>query len=99
MTPGFAAKFALNLITFNVRNHKIDDSLSIIYGMIVAGLLLQDYQDKVELFEKTFLLATNSMEMILRIFFLPLGNGEIQFRAETLIWIFHIAIKALPKTK
>lgn len=79
MTPAYTAKLDLRLRPTNVGTHKIDDSAPKTYGMISVSFLLQDSQERVWFFEKTFLLADTSIEVILEMPFLVLSNADVKF--------------------
>ena len=50
--------------------------------MVITGFLIQDKTSKIRFFEKTFLLADTSIEVILRMSFLALSNADIQSDTE-----------------
>ncbi len=64
--------------------------------MVSASFSLQDSLERVRFFEKTFLLADTSMEVVLGIPILALSNANFQFGAEKLTWRSYIAAEALP---
>lgn len=66
--------------------------------MIIAKFLIQNSLETVCFFEKTFLLANTSIEMILRMFFLFFSNTDIEFADEKLIWRLYIAAETLLTT-
>ncbi len=82
MTPAFVARLGLITRVTNVGAKKIDGSPLETYGMASAEFLLQDNLEKVRFFEETFLLADTSVEVVLRMPFLSLGNADFQFGAE-----------------
>ena len=47
--------------------------------MVLAGFSVQDKLTKVQFFEKTFLVADTSIEVVLGMFFLTLSNVDVQF--------------------
>lgn len=51
------------------------------------------------MFQKIFLLANISVEVVLRMFFLILSNANIQFPEKKLTWRFYTTAKALLTTK
>ncbi len=66
--------------------------------MILARFSLQDSLGRVWFFEKTFLLADTSMEVVLGMLFLALSNADFQFGVEKLIWRSYTIAEALPTT-
>ena len=52
-----------------------------------------------QFFQKTFLLANISAEVVLGMLFLTLSNANIRFVEKELIWRFYTTAKALPTTK
>lgn len=67
--------------------------------MVFAGFQLVDKLDRVRFFQETFLLADNSMEVVLGILFLTLSNVDIQFAEKKLTWRSYTAAEALPTTR
>ena len=47
--------------------------------MVIAGFSVQNRLGKIQFFERTFLLADTSMEVILGMLFLTFSNVDIQF--------------------
>ena len=77
MTPAFAAKLGLSTQSRNVGAQKIDGSTLKTYGMTIAGFSIQDGLGKIRFFEKTFLLADTSMDVVLGMPFLSLSNADV----------------------
>lgn len=77
MTPAFVAKLGLLTRPTSVGIQKIDGSLLAMHGMVVASFSLLDSQEKVRFFVETFLLADNSIEVVLGMPFLALSNANI----------------------
>ncbi len=98
MTPAYATKLGLTAWKTSVGAQKIDSSPLETYGMVSASFSLQDSLERVRFFEKTFLLADTSMEMVLEMLFLALNNADFQFGIEKFIWSFYTAAEALPTT-
>ena len=84
MTPTFAAKLGFSTQPTNDGAQKIDGSTLKIYGMTIAGFLIQNGLCKIRFFEETFLLADTSMEVVLRMPFLSLSNADEQFNTRNL---------------
>lgn len=79
MTPTYIAKLVLVTQKTNVGAQKIDGLLSAIYGIVLAGSLVQERLGKIQFFVETCLLANISMGVLLRMFFLTLSNTDVQF--------------------
>ena len=77
MTPTFVAK--LGLITWKtvVSAQKIDGSSLVTYKIVLVGFSIQNKLGKVWFFNKTFLLADTSMEVVLEMFFLTFSNANM----------------------
>ena len=99
MTPAFAAKPGLSNRPTGVGAQKINGSPLATYGMAVAAFSLQDRLGRVWFFEETFLLADNSIKVVLEIPFLALRNADIQFGAERLTWRSYTTAEALPTAR
>ena len=79
MTSAYVTKLGLRPRSINFNAQKIDSLVLEINGIILASFLLQDSQKRVRFFEKTFLLANTSLEVVLKIFFLDSNNADIKF--------------------
>ena len=96
MTPDFAIKLGLIIQKTNVSAQKIDSSALEIYDMVIAKFLFQDKLKKPSFFEKTFLLADTSMDVILEILFLTINNANVNFPGRKLRWQSYSTSNALP---
>ncbi len=85
MTPAYAAELGLTNWKTSVGAQKIDSSPLETHGMTSARFSLQDSLGRVRFFEKIFLLADTSIEVVLGMPFLALSNADFQFGAEELI--------------
>ena len=99
MTPAISAKLGLSIWPTGIGAQKIDGSALKTYGMVIAGFLIQDKTGKIQFFEKTFLLADTSIEVVLGMPFLALSNADIQFDTESFTWRSYSAAEALPTTR
>ena len=79
MTPGYASKLGLKVRPINVGAQKIDGSTLKTFGMVLASFQVEDTLGKARFFQKTFLLADLSVEVVLGMPFLTLSNANIQF--------------------
>lgn len=79
MNLAYAKKLGLILPETTVRVQKINGFLLKIHSIILASFLLQDSQKRVRFFKKTFLLASISMEIVLKMSFLAFSNRNVKF--------------------
>ncbi len=95
----YRAELGLTTQKTSVKAQKIDGLLLKTYGIAPASFLLQDSLRRVQFFEKTFLLADTSIEVVLEMSFLSLGNIDIKFaELEKLTWRSYTIAEALPTT-
>ncbi len=96
MTPAYATKLGLTAWNTSVGAQKIDDLPLKTYGMVSASFSLLNSLGRIRFFEKSFLLADTSMEMVLGMPFLSLSNADVKFaELEKLIWRLYMVIEAL----
>ena len=69
------------------------------YGMVVAAFLVTDKANQIRFFEKTFLVANISPEVVFGMFFLILSSANVDFLDWELWWRTYTTKKALPTTK
>lgn len=79
MTPIYIVKLGLVIWITDVGDQKIDGLLLVICRILLIGLSVQDKLRKVRFFEKTFLFANTSIEVVLGMPFLTLSNVDVQF--------------------
>ena len=77
--PTFARKLGLSIKPIDVEAQKIDNTLLNTYEMVVLAFLVMDKANQVRFFEKTFLVANVSPEVVLGMFFFTLSNANIDF--------------------
>ena len=99
MHPVFVKELGLVVQTTNISTQKIDGTTLETYGMVVAAFSVTDQANKVKFFEKTFLIANVSSDMVLRIPFLTLSNVDVNFPKRKLWWRSYTIEKALLTTK
>ena len=98
MTPAYAKQLGLRTQKTDVGAQKIDGSLLTTYGIVIAGFQIKDKLNRARFFQKTFLLANTSKEVILGMHFLTFSNADIQFAEKKLTWRSYTVKKALPTT-
>lgn len=75
----YATILGLRLRPINVNVQKIDGLVLETYEMTLTSFLLQDSQEKVWFFEKTFSLTNIRIEVVLGMPFLTFNNRDIEF--------------------
>ena len=84
--PTFAWKLELLIKRTDVGAQKIDSTMLDTFGMVVAAFSVMDKANRVRFFEKTFLVANISPEVVLGILFLTLNDADIDFLGRKLRW-------------
>ena len=79
MHPVFAERLGLIVQTTNVGTKKIDGTILETYGMIVTVFSVTDQADRVRFFEKIFLIANVSLDVVLKMPFLTLSSADVDF--------------------
>ena len=95
MTPAYTAHLGLKVRVTDVGVQKIDGSSLATYSMVIAAFQVVNKLGCSWFFQKTFLLADISMEVILSMLFLTLSNADIQFAEKKLTWRTYITEEAL----
>ena len=75
----FAKELGLLIRTADVGVQKIVDTTLNTYGMVVVAFLVKDKANQVRFFEKIFLVANVSPEVVLRMFFFILSRVNVDF--------------------
>ena len=79
MTLGYVLKLGLKVRPTNVKAQKIDGSTLQTFEMVLASFQVEDTLRRARFFQKTFLLADFSVEVVLGMPFLTLTNADIKF--------------------
>ena len=82
--PTFAKWLGLFIIPTNIGAQKIDSIMLDTYRMVVAVFSVVDKANRVKFFEKTFLVANISLEVVLAMPFLTLSGADIDFSGQEL---------------
>ncbi len=99
MTSAYVAELGLITWKTSVEVHKIHGSPLETHGMTSARFSLQDSLGRVWFFEKTFLLADTSMEVVLGMPFLSFNNTDVEFvELKKLTWRSYTTVEALLTT-
>ena len=77
MTLAYAKQLGLWIRKIDVGAQKINGSLLTTYGIVIATFQVKDRLGRARFFQKIFLLANTSMEMVLGMPFLTLSNANI----------------------
>ena len=75
----FAKKLDLPIKPTDVTAQKIDGTMLETYGMVVAAFLVENKANRVEFFEKTFLVANISPKVVPGMSFLTLSGANVDF--------------------
>ena len=79
MTPTYASKLGLTVRPTNVGAQKVDGSTLETFGMVLASFQVENKLRRAHFFQKTFLVANTSIEVILGLPFLALSNADVSF--------------------
>ena len=82
--PTFAERLSLVVRTTNVGTQKIDSTTLKTYGMVVVAFSVTDQANKIKIFEKTFLVANVSPDVIFGMLFFTLSDANVDFRKREL---------------
>ena len=77
--PAFAKELSLPIRPTNVGAKKIDCITLETYRIVVAILSMEDKDSRVRFFEKTFLVANISPEVVFEMLFLTLNGADVDF--------------------
>ena len=97
--PSFAKQLGLPIKPTNIRAQKINSTMLDTYGIVVIAFSVVDKANRVRFFEKTFLVANVSPEVVLGIFFLILSGTDVDFSGWELQWRTYTTEEALPTTR
>ena len=84
--PSFAKQLGLSIRLTDVGAQKIDGTTLDTHGMVVATFSVVDKANQVRFFEKTFLVANVSPEVVFRMSFLTLSGADVDFSGRKLWW-------------
>ena len=69
------------------------------FGVVIAGSQIQDRLEKVQFFQKPFLSANTSMEVVPGMPFLTPKSTALRFGEKELVWSTYTAAETLPATR
>ena len=97
--PTFAKQLGLSIRTTGVGVQKIDGTTLDIHEMVVAAFSVVDKVNQVRFFEKTFLVANVSPEVVLGMLFFTLSSADVDFSGREFRWRIYTIDKDLPTTR
>ena len=84
MHPSFAKQLGLLIQSIDVGAQKIDGTTLDTYEMVVAAFSMVNKANQVRFFEKTFLVANVSPEVVFGMLFLALSSADVDFSGRKL---------------
>lgn len=84
MTSTHAAKLGLKVKPTNFAAQKVDDSIFETFGIVLASFKVENKLSRSRFFQKSFLLADTSIDVLLEMSFLILSNANIRFAGKKL---------------
>ena len=97
--PSFVKQLGLSIRPTDVGAQKIDGNMLDTHEMVVAAFSVEDKANRVRFFEKTFLLANVSPEVVFGILFLTLSGANIDFSGRELWWRTYTTEEVLLTTR
>ena len=95
----FAKQLGLSIRPTDVGAEKIDGTTLNTYEMVVAAFSVEDKANRVRFFEKTFLVANVSPEIVLGMPFFTLNGADVDFSGRELQWRTYTTKEVLPTTR
>ena len=99
MHPAYATKLGLCARKIDIGLQKINRFYLDTFGIVIADCKVKDRLRRIRFFQKTFLLANISLEVVLRMLFLILSKADIRFAERKLVWRTYMAAETLPTTR
>ena len=97
--PFFAKQLGLLIKPTDVGAEKIDGTMLDTHKMVVAVFSVVDKANRIRFFEKPFLVANVSPEVVLGMPFLTLSSANVDFSGRELRWKTYTTKEALSTTK
>ena len=95
----FVKQLGLPIRPTDVGAQKIDGTILDTHGMVVTAFSVEDQANRVRFFEKTFLVANVSSEVVLGMLFLTLSAADVDFSTQELRWRTYTPEEVLPTTR
>ena len=99
ISPAYAKKLGLQIRKTDVSAQKIDGSTLSTFEIVIVVFQVQDKLGRARFFQKTFLMANTSMEVVFEMPFLTLSNANVGFLDKKLTWRTYSVGEILPTTK
>ncbi len=80
MALAYSAKLGLKVRPNDVGAQKIDGSIFETFGMVLANFQAEDKLGRARFFQKTFLVANTSVEVVLGMPFFNFSNADVVFK-------------------
>ena len=77
--PTFAWELVLPIRAMDIGAQKIDDTMLDTFGIVVTAFSVTDKANREKFFEKTFLVANVSLEVVFGMPFLTLNGKDVDF--------------------
>ena len=84
ITPAYAINLGFKVWRTNVGAQKIDNSLLATYRMVIAAFQVLDKLERAHFFQKSFLLADTSMEVILGMPFITFAMQTVSLQRKSI---------------
>ena len=97
--PIFTRELRLSIRPTDIEAQKFDSTMLDTFEIVVAAFSMTDKVNWVRFFEKTFLVANISREIVLGMFFLTLSGADIDFLGQELRWRVYTIKEAFPITR
>ena len=94
--PSFTKQLGLLIRQTDVGAQKIYSTTLDIYGMVIAAFAVMEKVNQVRFFEKTFMVANVSPEVVLEMLFLTLSNEDVDFSVWELWWRTYTTKEVFP---
>ena len=92
--PSFATQLGLPIRPIDMREQKNDDIIQDTHRRVVAIFSMVNKVSRVRFFEKIFLVANVSLNVVFGIFFLTLSGVDVDFSGRELWWKTYITKEA-----
>ena len=96
MLPAYITKLGLRIRKIGVSAQKINRSHLDTFEIVIVDCLVKNKFERIRFFQKIFLLANISLEIVLKMLFLTFSKADIWFAEQKFVWMIYIAAEALP---
>lgn len=95
MILAYTVELGLKIRKTDIGAQKIDGSIFDIFRMVLTNFHVKNKLDKTWFFQKTFLIANTTLEVMLGMLFLKFNNADVQFIEQELIQKSYTTAEAL----